>query len=84
MSIRVPVGLRDAVNDTARRRGQTLTALMTELLVATLGAERDPFVALASDLAEHTRNELAAAVASGDYASAAADVDTGDAASADR
>lgn len=84
MSVRVPVGLRDAANDMAARRGQTLTALMTELLAAALHAERDPFVALASDLAEHTRQELAAAVATGDYAGAAAEIDVEDAMWAER
>lgn len=84
MSVRLPVGLRDAVNDLARRRGQTLSAFVTELLVKAVGSDRDPFVALASDLAKHTRGALATAVEVGDYAGAADEVDAQDATSTDR
>ncbi len=83
MSVRIPADLRDAVNDMARRRGQTLTGLVTELLVTTVRADRDPFVGLASDLADHIRAELATAVAAGDYQRAAAEVDAEDAVWAD-
>lgn len=78
LSVRLPVGLRDAANDLARRRGQTLTGLVTELLVTALDATRDPFAALAVDLAELTRQELAAAIAAGDYGEAAAQIDMED------
>lgn len=84
MSVRIPSDLRDAVSDVARRQGKTLTAMVTELLVKAVDLDRDPFVALASDLAGHTRAALADAVAVGDYGRAAAEIDAGDGAEATR
>lgn len=79
LSVRIPSGLRDALNGAARRRGVILTALVTELFVNAVGSDRDPFVALASDLADRIRTELAAAVAAGDYAAAAAAINKAEA-----
>lgn len=76
LSVRIPSGLRNALNSIARRRGVTLTALETGVFLDTVGSERDPFVALAADLADNTRAELSTAVARGDYAAAAAAIDT--------
>lgn len=67
LSVRLPRGLRTAVTEVARRRGQTLTQFVTDMLRKTVTAEIDPFAGLATTLTDEVRRELAAAVADGSY-----------------
>ena len=75
LSIRLPVGLRAAIAETAARRHQSVTAFVTEILERAVREEADPFAGLAAELAVHTRALLAEAVEAGAYAEAAAEVD---------
>ncbi|MGH9095351.1 MAG: hypothetical protein ACRDXE_09350 [Acidimicrobiales bacterium] len=76
LSVRLPAGLRAAVTEAASRRGQTLTAFVSEILRHAVVADADPFLGMATDLADQIRAALGAAVADGDYATVAAEVDS--------
>lgn len=81
LSVRMPAGLRQAAVAVAQRHGETLAAFVTELVERAVRADRDPLAGLAADMASATRAELAAALADGSYASAAAEVDAAEATS---
>lgn len=82
LSVRLPEGLRAAVAGTAARRGQSLTAFVTETLEGAVREASDPFAGLAAELARRTRLAIAEAVESGAYAEAAAAIDAAEDAAA--
>jgi len=75
LSVRLPEGLRAAVAEVAASRHQSLTAFVIETLERTVREASDPFARLATELARQIRVALGAAVDSGAYAEAAANVD---------
>jgi predicted transcriptional regulator len=75
LSVRIPPRLKHDVAQVAKRRRQTVTAFVTEALADAVRTEQDPFAGLAANMTARFRERLGAAVASGAYAEAAADVD---------
>ena len=75
LSIRLSPRLRHDVTQVARRRRQSITSFVTEALEDAVRVEQDPVAGLAADLTEGFRRQLGAAIASGAYAEAAAEVD---------
>ena len=75
LSVRLSPRLRHDVAQVARRRRQSVTAFVTAALEEAVRVEQDPVAGLAAEMTERFRSKLAAAVASGAYADAAAEVD---------
>jgi predicted transcriptional regulator len=67
LSVRLSPALRAAVTEAARRQGRSLTGFVVEALEEAVRLERDPFAALAAELAAGLRAELAHALESGAY-----------------
>jgi len=75
LSVRVNPGLRHDLAQVAKRRGQSVTAFVTEALEDAVRVARDPFAGIAAQMAADIRAEIGKAVESGEYAAAAAEVD---------
>jgi hypothetical protein len=75
LSVRLSPRLRHDVAQVARRRRQSITSFVTEALEDAVRVEHDPVAGLAADMTARFRQQLAAAIASGAYADAAAEVD---------
>jgi len=81
LSVRLPAGLRIGVAAAARQREQTVTAFVAAALTHAVDAQLDPLVGLGDVLVDEVRRGIAAALADGSYAAAAAAVDRAEAAS---
>ena len=75
LSVRLSPRLRHDIAQVAKRRGQSVTAFVTEALEDAVDVATNPFAGLAARMTAAFRENLAKAVESGAYAEAAAEVD---------